>query len=246
MSGRSCSDSSPRPLAGRPARKCSPPPPAHPRGLQRAQKLKTPNVGSKDYKGIGNKSPEMHPKFDNPQRGIRGLLGDGLLNGPFWTRKILRVRRKEPVFPRQIFLLKSCQMTPKSGFCASSESPIGEYRGTHRPIFSRESGSLSPSPGLNPKTILIFYVRGNAANMPFPAEIPPGPPGGPRPRLVALPCPWIGGEGADLPAHVRKKCGPAARSPHALADFFLTPSTIVCIGDGARKKSAQCRPPPQS
>ena len=65
--------------------------------------------------------------------------------------------------------------------------------------------------------------------------------GGQIPRLGSLlPLDW--GGWADLPAHARKKCGPAARSPNALADFFLTPST----GDGVRKKSAQCRPPPQS
>ena len=70
--------------------------------------------------------------------------------------------------------------------------------------------------------------------------------GGARSRGLALSFSWMGlGGGADLPAHVRKKCGPAARSPNALADFFLTPSTIESIGDGARKKSAQCRPPPQ-
>ena len=70
--------------------------------------------------------------------------------------------------------------------------------------------------------------------------------GGPDPAAWLSPSPGLGWGGADLPAHVRKKCGPAARSPNALADFFLTPSTIESIVDGVRKKSGQWRPPPKS
>ena len=136
----------------------------------------------------------------------------------------LEYAEKGPFPPGRFPLLKSCQMTPNSGFCTLRIADRGVSRHPSAD-FLKEIGVVVPESRFKPQNHSNFICKGKCCKMPFPAEIPPGPPGGPRPRLVALPCPWIGGEGADLPAHVRKKCGPAARSPHALADFFLTPST---------------------
>jgi hypothetical protein len=70
----------------------------------------------------------------------------GIKSGPSGDRKILSVPGKGPILARQISLYKSRQMTPRSGFCVWSESPIGAFRATRCPFYSRDSGSLSPSP----------------------------------------------------------------------------------------------------
>ena len=107
-----------------------------------------------------------------PFKNAVGIKWMPSLESTIQTPKILTVPRMGPDSGRQNSHLKSSRMQPRSGFSVCSDLLIVGNPGPRWPVFSRESGSLPPSP----VCISVAYRPGPGASRESPGTVKNFPP----------------------------------------------------------------------